>query len=128
MTGDEIVLTLPAEEDFRRVAHLVLGGLAARIDLTYEHLEDLKLALDGLLERRGDDGDVTVVVRLEDDALAASVGPFAPEMLHELHEDQPFGLRRVLDTVCDGFELSERGDGSWVDLRKSFARAEGAPA
>jgi hypothetical protein len=128
VTGDEIVLTLPAEEDFRRVAHLVLGGLAARIDLTYEHLEDLKLALDGLLERRGDDGEITVVVRLEEDKLAATVGPFAPEMLRELHEDQPFGLRRVLATVCDGYELSERNDGSWVELRKSYERAEGAPA
>jgi anti-sigma regulatory factor (Ser/Thr protein kinase) len=128
MNGDEIVLTLPADDDFRRVAHLVLGGLAARIDLTYEHLEDLKLALDGLLERRGDDGDITLAVRLEEDALAASVGPFSPEMLHELQEDQPFGLRRILATVCDGFELSERNDGSWVELRKSYERAEGAPA
>ena len=38
--SDEIQLVLPAEEDFRHIAHLVVGGLGARIDLTFEHLED----------------------------------------------------------------------------------------
>jgi len=28
---DEITLTLPAEREFYRVAHLVLGGLAVRL-------------------------------------------------------------------------------------------------
>ena len=35
MSGDEISLTLPADEEFRRVAHLVVGGLAVRLDLTF---------------------------------------------------------------------------------------------
>ena len=39
MSGDEICLTLPADEAFHGVAHLVLGGLAVRLDLTYEDLE-----------------------------------------------------------------------------------------
>ena len=39
MTDDMIVLTLPPERDFHRVAHLVLGGLALRLNLTLEALE-----------------------------------------------------------------------------------------
>jgi len=42
---DEIALTLPADEAFSGVAHLVLGGLAVRLGLTVEILEDLELAL-----------------------------------------------------------------------------------
>ena len=38
---DEITLTLPRQRDFHRVAHLVLGGLAVRLELTIETLEDL---------------------------------------------------------------------------------------
>jgi len=53
VSGDEICLTLPADEAFHGVAHLVLGGLAVRLDLTYENLQDLELALDALLERSG---------------------------------------------------------------------------
>jgi hypothetical protein len=60
VSGDEISLTLPADDAFHRVAHLVLGGLAVRLDLSYEHLEDLELALDALLERSQDDAEVTV--------------------------------------------------------------------
>ena len=66
MSGDEICLTLPADEAFHGVAHLVLGGLAVRLDLTYENLQDLELALDALLERLSEDGDVTVLVRVGD--------------------------------------------------------------
>ena len=33
MSGDEIQLTLPADVAFHGVAHLVLGGLAVRLDL-----------------------------------------------------------------------------------------------
>ena len=49
--ADEITLTLPRAPEFQRVAHLVLGGLAARLNLTVESLEDLQLALDAVLDR-----------------------------------------------------------------------------
>ena len=37
---------------YHGVARLVVGGLAARLDLSYEDLEDLQLALESVLERR----------------------------------------------------------------------------
>ena len=45
MTADEITLALPRERPFFGVAHLVLGGLAVRLDLGFEQLEDLQVAL-----------------------------------------------------------------------------------
>jgi hypothetical protein len=64
MTGDEITLTIPREEPFHEVAHLVLGGVAARLNLTFEHIDDLETALYAVLERASDDGEVTVQLRL----------------------------------------------------------------
>ena len=64
MSGDEISLTLPADDAFHSVAHLVLGGLAVRLDLTFENLEDLELAIDALLERSTDGREVTLLVRV----------------------------------------------------------------
>ncbi len=32
-------------------------------------------------------------------------------------------LRRLLDTLVDGYEVSDRDDGAWVSLRKRFERA-----
>ena len=122
--SDEIQLDLPAEEDFRHIAHLVVGGLGARIDLTFEHLEDIQVALDALLACRHDGGEVSVVVRVVDGAVHASVGPFAEEAIEELRQGgDELGLRRVLQTVCDSFEVEERGGGSWVELTKRIPRA-----
>ena len=41
---DEITLTIPRDRALYGVAHLVLGGLGIRLNLTIEHLEDLQLA------------------------------------------------------------------------------------
>jgi hypothetical protein len=120
--SDEIRLVLPAEEDFRHIAHLVVGGLGVRLDLTYEHLEDLQVALEALLGCRDDDGDIIVTVNADDESVRTAVGPFAAGALDALHEDDgALGLRRVLETVTDGFEVEERDGASWVELKKSTA-------
>jgi hypothetical protein len=118
MTGDEITLTIPREEPFHEVAHLVLGGVAARLELTFESLDDLETALDAVLERSGDHGDVTVRLRIEDGSIHAAVGPLAVDRLRRELEREPgdaVTLRRILDTVVDGYDLDQDG---WLELRK----------
>jgi hypothetical protein len=117
MTGDEIILTIPSEQPFREVAHLVLGGVAARLDLTFEGIDDLETALDAVLERSSSDGEVTVRLRIEDGSIHAAVGPFAGERLQRALADSGEGvtLRRILDTVVDRYELDRDG---WLELRK----------
>jgi hypothetical protein len=123
---DQVQLTLPAEEDFRRVAHLVVGGLGVRLDLTYEDLDDLQVAIEALLGCRDDEGDIVVTVDAGDGSVRASVGPFSAGALDALERnDSPLGLQRVLETVCDTFEIDERDDGSWVELKKKIASPAG---
>jgi hypothetical protein len=128
MTGDEIRLVIPAEEDFRPIAHLVTGGLAMRLDLTYEDLEDLQVAIEALLGLRDDDGDLVVSLAAEDDVLRAEVGPFDAAVLREADEDgtAELDLRRVLDTVCDTHEVEMRKEGAWVQLTKRISTPAGA--
>jgi anti-sigma regulatory factor (Ser/Thr protein kinase) len=128
VTSEQVTLTLPSEEEFQRVAHLVLGGLAARLDVTVESLEDLELALDELLEVCADGRDVTVSVTIDGgDVLRTAVGPFPAGALDDLsRDDAALGLRRVLETVCDSFEVEERDDGEWVELVKRVDKARTA--
>jgi hypothetical protein len=126
LTGDEITLTIPREEPFHEVAHLVLGGVAARLNLTFESLDDMETALYAVLERAAEDGEVTVKLRLEDGAIVARVGPFAADKLRaelELDTAGDVTLRRVLDTVVDGYELESDG---WLMLTKEVEHVEGA--
>jgi anti-sigma regulatory factor (Ser/Thr protein kinase) len=116
---DVVTLQLPRDRDFFGVAHLVLGGLGARFDLTYDVLDDMTTALDELLEQREAMDDVTLEVRIGDNEIATTVGPFGGRVVDELHaSDAGLGLRRVLETVVDYVSISERDGGHWVELRK----------
>lgn len=127
MTTDEIRLVIPAEEDFRRIAHLVTGGLASRLDATFDDLEDLQLGIEALLALRDDVGELVVSLSAAGGTLRASLGPFEPEVLRE---DGSGGggldLRRVLATVCDTHEVQERDGVVWVELTKRITRPAGA--
>jgi hypothetical protein len=117
---DEITLTIPRDADFHRVAHLVLGGLAIRMDLTVENLEDLQIALDSILGRSElADGDITVRMALRDGALETRVGPLPLELLDEIEreQDHELSLRRVLESTVDDVHV----DGDSVRLTKKVA-------
>ena len=120
---DEVTLTIPSERPFNGIAHLVLGGIAARLDLTIDKLEDLHVAVAGVLDRARAGRDVTVELRMRDGEIEASVGPLPRgELRQELeHEDSDqMDLRRVLAAVVDGVRVGERGDADWVELRKDL--------
>jgi len=120
--SDEITLVVPAQEDFRSIVHLVIGGLAVRLDLTMDALEDLQVALDALLVRRDDEGDVVVRVVFDEQVMRATVGPLPSAILEDIERDgNELGLRRVLETVCETFELEERNGQAWVELTKQTA-------
>lgn len=120
---DQITLTLPRERPFFGVARLVLSGLATRLDLTVEHLEDLELALDSLLERQDGAEQITIALGVDGDELQARVGPFRGGGLRTDLEGEPgesMSLRRLLDTVVDRYEIADGDDGAWVELSKRY--------
>ena len=119
--ADEITLTIPRERDFHRVAHLVLGGLAVRLDLTIENLEDLQLAIDTVLDRTDPSvGEVTVRMSPRDGELQAVVGPLTRRLLDEIESeaDDGLGIRRVLESTVEDVHV----DGEWVRLTKKVVR------
>lgn len=119
---DEFTIRIPSERQFATVAGLVVGGIAARHDVTLDALDDLQLALDSLLERGGD-GDVTIEIGVDGGTISAAVGPVTPMTAGELQAEpgESLGLRRLLDAVVDDVSLRERDGGAWVELRKCFA-------
>jgi hypothetical protein len=120
--NDEITLTIPRERAAHRVAHLVLGGVATRLELTLETLEDLELAIDAVLARLEPDFSDTVTVRLTlaGDSLETVIGPLSPRVLDEIERepDGMLGLRRVLDGTVDDVHV----DGDRVRLAKRVER------
>jgi hypothetical protein len=128
VTPDRIVLTIPRDAGFEDVAQLVLAGVAARLNLTYEVIDDLGTALAALIERRGEVGDLTVELEVGADTVTAAIGPFRGDRIRaELaRRDHGVGLRRVLETVVEGFGALDREDGVWIEVRKRAERVRSA--
>jgi hypothetical protein len=122
LSGDTITLTLPRGQEFWRVATLVVGGLAVRLDLTLESLEDLQIAVEGLLERTVRGEVVTLELHLGDGSIQALVGPVDGAAISaefvRTDEGEGVSLRRLLDTVADSFGVIERGGTEWLSVEK----------
>ena len=127
MTTNEIRLVIPAEEDFRPIAHLVTGGLAARLDVTYDELDDLQVGIEALLALRDDVDELVVSLSTGDGTLHASLGPFPLEALRDERSDGGLDVHLVLATVCDTHEIQQRDGAAWVELTKRIASTAGAP-
>jgi hypothetical protein len=120
--SEEIVLTLPRERRFYDVAHLVVGGLAARLNLTVDNLADLQVALDGLLPRDSD-GDVTVVLRIEGELLDGRIGPFDADLGRDLERvgGDGYGAQHVLAAVFDSYRVDVEDGFAWVHFSKTVS-------
>ena len=108
--NDQISLTIPARARYAGVATLVLGGIGSRLDLSYERMDDLQLAVLSVLES-GAEQEITVEVEAEDERLRVSLGPLADGS----SSDQ--GLARVLDPLVDSFESVQRDGREWLELQ-----------
>jgi anti-sigma regulatory factor (Ser/Thr protein kinase) len=127
---DTIRLTIPHQRPYHGVALLVVGGLAARLDLSYESLEDLQLALENVLENGGyaTQPHVTVELEVADGSLAMIVGPLDGEAVKAaLEEDgnDRISLGRLLATLVEDVQLKRREDGDWLRLDKRVGAVQG---
>jgi hypothetical protein len=109
---DTIELTVPAERRFLGVVNLVLGGLGSRLDLPFERIDDLQLAVDSVLAQ-GDSsvsGTLTVEVAVDDSRLAVRVGPLVDGGASD------DGLKRVLATLVSSAWPLDRQGREWIEL------------
>lgn len=117
-----IELRIPNERPYHGVARLVVGGLAARHNLSYEMLEDLQLALVTVLEGEGYAAGHEVAVELDvtDEAITMAIGPLKGDAVRPNLEPSKdgLGLGRLLGTLVEDVELDEREDGDWLRLEK----------
>ena len=109
---DQISLTIPIDERFRSVSTLVLGGVGTRLDVPFERMDDLQLALLSLLEAV-DGNEATVEIGVDEDVLAVTVGP-----LRDGTSDDG-GLDRVVSRLVDGRTTDARDGSEWMTLRLS---------
>lgn len=109
---DTITLTIPAERRYLGVVNLVLGGLGSRLDLSFERVDDLQLAVDSVLAQ-GDPssaGTLTVEIDVEESRLVVRVGPLVDGGASD------DGLKRILATLVSSAWPLDREGREWIQL------------
>lgn len=118
---DQVELRVPASPAYLAVLRTASAGLAARLDLTLDEIEDLRIAVDeacALLLADGAPGDDLVAVfDLEADVLAVQVtGP-----ARRLPQRESFAWA-VLEALVGEIETGTTDTGSFIRMRHERAR------
>ncbi|WP_432572530.1 ATP-binding protein [Kineococcus sp. SYSU DK005] len=127
--SDLVELRVPADPAYLTVVRTASAGLAARLDLTLDEIEDLRIAVDEactlLLDPAAGAQQLVAVFRLGDGSLEVEVrGP-----ARELPERSSFAWA-VLEALVGEVFTGTSSTGAWIVLRHSRngAGAPGAPA
>jgi anti-sigma regulatory factor (Ser/Thr protein kinase) len=127
---DAIKLTVPRQKSYYGVVRLVVGGLAARLDLSYEYLEDVQLALESLLanDAYGASDQITLELAATAGAVQILVGPLdgarlRADLAAEADDAAGVSLGRLLSTVVGQVGVEERDGAQWVRLEKRMPGA-----
>jgi hypothetical protein len=113
----QITLTVPGERRYIGIVRLFVGGLAARLDLGYDTMDDLQLALESVLRKSAPVGQITLEARIEDGVVSILVGPLDRDPLRP-DDSRPdtIELERLLSALVAGSESISRDDGFWLRL------------
>lgn len=122
---DAIELVTPAGREWEPVIRLVLGGVADRLNLGFEELDDLQLAVERLIAEAGAPEEVRLSFEVTPRGVRTRVGPLRESVVTQvLRGPEPLpgelNLRRILETVVDSFRVERLdGDDIVVTLEKA---------
>ena len=128
--ADTIRLAVTASPSALPVIRMVLGGVAARVDLSLEELEDLYVAVEELLsaaEVQGEASRHELTVEVGVDGLVVNAGPFKTAGLRDSlaeTERDGFNLRTVMDNVVQSVEVCQAPDDCFTVV---FVKRRGSP-
>ena len=116
--GPGLSLTIPGEPRFLGVARLLVGGLAARLDLPYEQMDDLQLAAESALASEPPGNEVTLELEVGEHGIELRIGPFDKRSLNENHDANELGLDRLLSALVDRVDIIQHNGSDWLVLEK----------
>ena len=129
MQADRIELSTPVGRAWDPVVRMVLGGIADRLDLGFDELDDLQLAVERLLAEGDPQNPVTLSFELSPGGVRTRIGPLRDTALAEALQgpEPPPGeltLPRILSTVVDSYGVEEVADGHLVVRLEKLVRSQ----
>jgi hypothetical protein len=108
-----VAITLPGEKRAIGIVRLFVGGLAARLDLGYETMDDLQLAVESVLLGAELGPEITVAAHIDGDSVSLSMGPFPRDPLATgTDETGELDLEHLLAALVARAETTQEEDGA----------------
>jgi hypothetical protein len=126
--SDRIELVTPVGRAWDPVIRLVLGGIGDRLDLGFDELDDLQLAVERLLAEARFEDRVTLSFEILERSVRVRIGPILTGAVAEALQGPParpgeLTLGRILQTVVDSYGVEKVEDGHMiVRLEKAVRR------
>ena len=127
--SDRIELVTPVGRAWDPVIRLVLGGIGDRLDLGFDELDDLQLAVERLLAEARFEDRVTLSFEILDRSVRVRIGPILTGAIADALQGPParpgeLTLGRILQTVVDSYGVEKVEDGHMVvRLEKAVRRS-----
>jgi hypothetical protein len=127
--SDRIELVTPVGRAWDPVIRLVLGGIGDRLDLGFDELDDLQLAVERLLAEARFEDRVTLTFEILERSVRVRIGPILTGAVAEALQGPPskpgeLTLGRILQTVVDSYGVEKVEDGHMVvRLEKAVRRS-----
>ena len=106
---DTITLVVPADSRGEGVVALVLGGLASRLDLPVDRIDELALAAATVAPHVCADS-LELEADIRADRLVVRIGPLEDDAATDP------GVRRIVDALVDRVGAIGRGGHEWIEL------------
>lgn len=128
MAHDVITLTVPAKSEYARTVRMTAAALVGRTAMTYDDVEDVRMATDEAFvyaaETHEEGADVRFVFELEDDTLRIDValGSKKSEPGEEADREAAYAVF-ILESVCDEYEFQTDETGAHLKIVKRAGSA-----
>ena len=126
-SSSRVAITLPGDHRAIGIVRLFVGGIAARVDLGYETMDDLQLAVESVLLGAQLGPEITLEAQIEGDAVSLRMGPFEHNPLAAgTDETGELDLEHLLAALVARAETTEQDGACWLRLDVRIPAGSGA--
>jgi serine/threonine-protein kinase RsbW len=130
MATDRITMTVPARGEYARTVRLTAAQLASRIGMSYDEVDDVRLAAEEAFiyacDNNDESGEVRFVFEVAPASLSISVGPVpcgcGPDETPAIDASYA-GF--ILNSVCDEFSVEHEGGACMLHIVRHLADPSG---